>query len=464
MGSDVWDAVQAKLESAIGGSHYTAWIAPLRFLGLDDGVLTLSVPTSFAGSWVQRHYGDIILRVLSDTAPEVRRLSFAAEKTAALRDPRERAAANGPADSLAMPSGRRPAPRAPMQEEGVKLDPTFTFANFVVGKTNEIAHAAARRIADGGELLFNPLFFYSDVGLGKTHLMHAIGWALRERDPDTRVLYMTAEHFMWRFIQSLQSRTTMDFKQMFRSVDVLMVDEIQFIAGKNNTQEEFFHTFNVLVDQGKQIVLSGDKAPGDITGLEQRIVSRMHSGLVCNIHPTSYELRVGILQRKFAEKRRQFPGVEIGDDILDFLATRVTGNVRELDGALNRLLVEGSLIGDLSLGVAEDILSDLVRVSDWRPSVEHIQRVVAEHYNLRMSDFLSTNRARIYARPRQVAMLLARELTDRSLKEIAFRFKKRDHTTVKHAISQISSLEQSDAQVREDLALLRRALKLRSAA
>ena len=290
--------------------------------------------------------------------------------------------------------------------------------------------------------------------------MHAIAWELQTRQPGARVLYLSAEQFMYRFVQALRDRQIMDFKSLFRSVDILMVDDVQFIAGKESTQEEFFHTFNALVDQGKQIVISADRAPGEIKGLEERIKSRLSSGLVVDVHPTDYELRLGILQQKVALNRTTYGEVEIGAGVLEFLAHRITTNVRVLEGALTRLFALASLVGrEVTLDLAQDCLADILRSSDRKVTVEEIQRKVAEHYNIRLSDMIGPKRLRVIARPRQVAMYLAKQMTTRSLPEIGRRFGGRDHTTIMHGVRKVEELRTNDSQLAEDLDLLRRLLE-----
>ncbi len=343
---------------------------------------------------------------------------------------------------------------------GATLDARFTFDSFVVGKPNELAHAAARRVAEGGPVSFNPLFLYGGVGLGKTHLMHAIAHELQARRPEMRVLYLSAEQFMYRFVQALREKQIMDFKEIFRSVDVLMVDDVQFIAGKDSTQEEFFHTFNALVDQNKQIVISADRAPGEIKDLEDRIKSRLQCGLVVDLHPTDYELRLGILQQKADYYRAQYQGLEISNGVLEFLAHRITTNVRVLEGALTRLFAFASLVGrEITLDLAQDCLADILRASDRKLTIEEIQRKVAEHYNIRLSDMVGPKRLRNIARPRQVAMYLSKQMTSRSLPEIGRRFGGRDHTTIMHGVRKIEELMAADPQLSDDLQLLRRLLQ-----
>lgn len=323
-----------------------------------------------------------------------------------------------------------------------------------------MAHAAARRVAEGGPVTFNPLFLYGGVGLGKTHLMHAIAQELQIRKPELNVLYLSAEQFMYRFVQALRDRKMMDFKEIFRTVDVLMVDDVQFIAGKDSTQEEFFHTFNALVDQNKQIIISADRAPQDIKDLEERVKSRLQCGLVVDLHPTDYELRLGILQTKVDIHRASYPELEMDDGILEFLAHRISTNVRVLEGALTRLFAFASLVGRrIDMELTQDCLADVLRASERKITVEEIQRKVSDHYNIRLSDMIGPKRLRSYARPRQVAMYLCKHMTSRSLPEIGRRFGGRDHTTVMHGVRRIEELKVSDGQIAEDLELLRRALE-----
>lgn len=330
----------------------------------------------------------------------------------------------------------------------------------MVGKPNELAHAAARRVAEGGDVSFNPLFLYGGVGLGKTHLMHAIAWEVRQRNADARVLYLSAEQFMYRFVSALRFKEMHGFKEMFRSVDMLMVDDVQFIAGKDLTQDEFFHTFNALIDQHKQIVISADRAPGEIDGLEERIKSRLQWGLVVDLHPTDYELRLGILQAKAEAQMLQHPGVTVGAGVMEFLAHRISSNVRVLEGALTRLFAFAGLVGrEINLDMVQECLADVLRLSERKVTIDEIIRKVADHYNLRMSDLLSARRARQVARPRQVAMYLAKTLTSKSLPEIGRRFGGRDHTTVIHAVRKVEELKKTDSQIAEDVELLRRMLE-----
>jgi chromosomal replication initiator protein len=453
MTNETWGLVREELIKRVGKNNYVTWIEPLKLSLLKNGVARFEVPTIFFGDWVQRNYADHIRAQLANAGALVERVEFAVGAEPAMR-------------SAAPAAVAKPAPKAMRarnaDEElpGAPLDARFTFDSFVVGKPNELAHAAARRVAEGGTVTFNPLFLYGGVGLGKTHLMHAIAHELQLRRPDLRVLYLSAEQFMYRFVQALRERQIMDFKELFRSVDVLMVDDVQFIAGKDSTQEEFFHTFNALVDANKQIVISADRAPGEIKDLEERIRSRLQCGLVVDLHPTDYELRLGILQQKVEYYRSQYRGLELADGVLEFLAHRITTNVRVLEGALTRLFAFASLVGrEITLDLAQDCLADILRSSDRKLTIEEIQRKVAEHYNIRLSDMIGPKRLRNIARPRQVAMYLAKQLTPRSLPEIGRRFGGRDHTTIMHGVRKIEELMAIDSQLADDLQLLRRLLQ-----
>jgi chromosomal replication initiator protein len=447
-----WTRVRGELRRSLGKDAFQNWIEPLAIAGARHGVLNFEAPTSFIGTWVSRNYGDQIRALFAKDGVAVHRLEF---RVASDRGPAPAPlAAARPAAVVVQPvAGESDLPQAP-------LDHRFTFDNFVVGKPNELAYTAARRVSEGGPVSFNPLFLYGGVGLGKTHLMHAIAWEVRATNPAARVLYLSAEQFMHRFVSALRTKEIHNFKELFRSVDMLMVDDVQFISGKESTQEEFFHTFNALVDQNKQIVISADRAPGEIDGLEERIKSRLHWGLVVDLHPTDYELRLGILQAKAEMQAEHQPGVVVGTGVIEFLAHRINSNVRVLEGALTRLFAYASLVGrEITLDMAQECLADILRASERKVTIDEIIRKVADHYTLRMSDLLSARRARSVARPRQVAMYLAKTLTSRSLPEIGRRFGGRDHTTVIHAVRKIEELKKTDSQVAEDVELLRRMLE-----
>ncbi len=489
-----WVRVRARLKGEFGEAAYKSWLKPLTLIGIDDGVARIAVPTRFMQDWVRQHYADRIKTLWRAENKMVRTVEILVQAAAGNQVPapvpaagtaqrptasaaarnlygsaNAAATANGQAANRASaaPHGASAAAQTALQTAmigrtqddvesfGAPLDPRFTFETFVQGKSNEFAAAAARRVADEGKVPFNPLFLYGGVGLGKTHLMHAMAWHIRKRNPQRRVVYLSAEKFMYQFIRAMRFKDTMSFKEQFRSVDVLLVDDVQFISGKDATQEEFFHTFNALVDQNKQIVLSADKSPADLEGLEDRVRSRLGWGLVADIHPTTYELRLGILQSK-AEKL----GAPMPPKVLEFLAHKIVANVRELEGALNRIVAHSTLVGrPIGLESAQEVLHDLLRASDRRVTIEEIQKKVAEHFAIRLADMHSPRRARQVARPRQVAMYLAKQLTSRSLPEIGRKFGGRDHTTVMHAVRKIDELRAADAAFSEDVELLRRMLE-----
>ena len=445
---DCWGRIRTELRSSIGVDAFNNWIEPLEFEKVGAGHGHFVVPNNFMGNWISRNYADLIKDLFRAEGIPLTRLSFTApEQSAPVPAPA------GKTKTEAKPDGKIELPTSP-------LDSRFTFDQFVVGTPNELAHAAARRVADGGDVTFNPLFLYGGVGLGKTHLMHAIAHEIRATRPDARVLYLSAEQFMFRFVQALRFKDMHSFKEQFRSVDMLMVDDLQFIAGKNSTQDEFFHTFNALIEQGKQIVISADRSPGEIEGLEERIRSRLQWGLVVDLHPTNYELRLGILHAKAEAQARAYSKVGLDVKVLEFLAHRISSNVRVLEGALTRLFAFADLVGrDITLDMAQETLADILRISDRKVTIAEIQRKVAEHYNLRISDLLSPRRARAVARPRQISMFLCKSLTAKSLPEIGRKFGGRDHTTVIHAVKRIEELMQTDSQITEDVELLRRMLE-----
>ncbi|TNC74219.1 chromosomal replication initiator protein DnaA [Rubellimicrobium roseum] len=450
----LWSRCRILLKERVGAGSFQSWISPLRLASVEGGVATLTVPTAFLGSYVARNFQEAILAALAEAGGPASRLVFEAQGRTPMRGAVPMPAAQAAAPMAAPALAPEPA------EETQRLDARLTFDRFVVAKSNELAYAAARRISEGMAVGFNPLFLHGGVGLGKTHLMQAIAHEMRARRPHTRVLYLSAEQFMIRFVTALRDRKMMDFKQVFRAVDVLMVDDIQFIAGKDSTQEEFFHTFNALVDQGKQIVLTADRSPVEIAALEERVTSRLQSGLVVQVHPADYELRLGVLQSKLAAARVADPNLRIADGVLDFLATRVTSNLRVLEGALTRLCAQASLVGrEITLDLARDCLGDVLRASDRKVSIEEIQRKVAEHYHIRLADLIGPKRLRSFARPRQMAMYLAKTMTSRSLPDIGRRFGGRDHTTVMHGVRKIEELLGTDAQIADDLEILRRALE-----
>ncbi len=442
-----WDMVKERLREEIGDAAYRSWLRQVTLKDARDGEVTLGLPTRFMRDWVANNYGERIRALWTAENASIHSVDIIVEAAAAVLD------SPLPPPPAEVVSSRPPALDG--DELCAQLDQRYTFANFVVGKPNEFAHAAARRVAEAEGVPFNPLFLYGGVGLGKTHLMHAIAWYVRANTPARKVLYLSAEKFMYRFIRALRGQDTLSFKEQLRSVDVLMIDDVQFIAGKNATQEEFFHTFNALVDQGRQIVISADKSPSDLEGMEDRLRSRLNSGLVADIHATTYELRLGIL----ASKADQM-GVEIPLKVMEFLSYKISSNVRELEGALTRVVAHAQLVGrTITVESTQEVLHDLLKASDRRVTIEEIQKRAAEHFNIKLAEMSSARRSRQIARPRQVAMYLAKQLTSRSLPEIGRKFGGRDHTTVMHAVKKVEELMAADHDFSEDVELLRRTLQ-----
>ncbi|MEM7687283.1 MAG: chromosomal replication initiator protein DnaA, partial [Pseudomonadota bacterium] len=442
----LWMKVLRAAEGELGADAVKKWLSALKIQALQGDLVVLEAQTAFSADWVERNYGLQLMRLFQASGAAVRRISVTvAEASEDISELPEIERAEQP-----------PVPGLP----SAPLDPRFSFDSFVVGKPNELAHAAARRVADTCDATFNPVFLYGGVGLGKTHLMHAIAHRIRDTRPTCKVLYLSAEQFMYRFVQALRFRDTITFKQQFRAVDVLMIDDVQFIAGKDSTQEEFFHTFNALIDQKKQIVISADRSPDQIDGLQSRITSRLQWGLVVDIHPTDYELRLGILQSKAERMMAEDASVTLDNKVLEFLAHRISSNVRVLEGALTRIFAFATLVNrPVNLDMVQECLADLLRSSERKITIDEIKRRVADYYSLRMNDLISPRRARSVARPRQIAMFLCKSLTSKSLPEIGRGFGGRDHTTVIHAVRKVEELRVTDTQIDEDIENLRRILE-----
>ena len=462
-----WYRVSSRLKAEIGETAFENWVKPIKACDVKNSEVRLAVPSRFMRDWVVANYLGRLKELWAGENVGVRSVDILIQPTMKTKSNEEAggqvtslegdalAATTGNDDAKAGMNGADQSGWKSSSQIAAPLDNRFRFDQFVVGKPNEFAYAAARRVAEAQSVPFNPLFLYGGVGLGKTHLMNAIAWEILERDPSRTVMYLSAEKFMYRFVRALREQNTVDFKEQFRSVNVLMIDDVQFIGGRDATQEEFFHTFNALVDQGRQIILSADKSPSDLEGVEERLKSRLNCGLVADIHATTYELRLAILEIK-AEKME----LEAPRQVLEFLAHKITSNVRELEGALNRVAAHTQLVGrEMTLETTQEVLHDLLRANDRRVTIEEIQKRVAEHFNIRISDMHSARRARSVARPRQVAMYLAKQLTSRSLPEIGRKFGGRDHTTVMHAVKKVDELRDHDTTFAEDVELLRRMLE-----
>ena len=445
-GIDVsWSKITSELKKSLDKDTFQNWIKPIYFESHIDTSLTLSVPTRFLRDWIIKNYASVIKKAYMDQGHSIDKLAILVKENNDRIIPGTEVIYEDKDDDEDTYYDDISAP----------LDPKFTFDNFIVGKPNELAYAAAQRVAQSEVVSFNPLFLYGGVGLGKTHLMHAVAWNIKKRNPKKNVVYLTAEKFMYQFIKALRFKNIMSFKEQFRSVDVLMIDDVQFIIGKDNTQEEFFHTFNTLIDKKRQIIISADKSPADLDGLEDRLKSRLGWGLVADIHPLTYELRLGILQAKAEQK-----SLQLKQEVMEFLANKITNNVREMEGALNRLAVHASIQdSEISVDLVKDVLKDLLRTNSRKITIDEIQKKVVEHYNIKLSDMHSPRRARSVARPRQVAMYLAKSITTRSLPEIGRKFGGRDHTTVIHAIKTIEEIMVNDPNLAEDIELLTRILQ-----
>ena len=437
----IWSNLKLRLKEIYGEAEYSNWLKLLTFSKIEKDVIVFYAPTKFMCDWILSHYGKKILSLWIEKNKSIKDISVHVYNDKESKEKNE--------------NFKKTNIKSDTDEFENNLDPRFTFKDFVVGKSNELAFSACRRVADSEDVPFNPLFLYGGVGLGKTHLMHAIAWQRKKLNPKLKILYLSAEKFMYEFIKALRLKNTVTFKEQFRSVNLLMIDDVQFIIGKESTQEEFFHTFNALADQNRQMVISADKSPSDLEGLEERLRSRLGWGLVADIHPTTYELRLSIIEAKIEKYN-----IDLSKDVIEFLAHKITSSVRELEGALTRLAAHVTLVGrNVDLEIAEDLLQDLLRASDRRTTIDQIQKKVAEHFNVKISDMHSARRSRTVARPRQIAMFLSKNLTTRSLPEIGRKFGGRDHTTVIHAIKKVQELVKNDSSLSEDIEILTRSLQ-----
>lgn len=441
-----WNTVQQDLLRRYGEAIFSSWFNKMRLISANQYSITFGVPTNFMKDWIKANYLDLITQLFkhyNNQIQTIQLITIEGEPHASISCVTET-----PVEEVEIDADHL---------LGSGLDSRFTFDNFVVGRPNELAYAAAKAVAESKEAIpeSNPLFLYGGVGLGKTHLMHAIAWNIQQENPERKVIYMSAEKFMYQFVRALRNKDVMSFKERFRSVDVLMIDDIQFICGKDSTQEEFFHTFNALIDNNRQMVISCDRSPSDLDNIEDRIKSRLGWGLVADVHSTTYELRLGILYSKLEQMQTTIP-----QNVIEFLASKITSNVRELEGALNKVIAHSTLVGrEITLSNTQDILRDLLRSNERIITVEDIQKKVAERYNIKISDMSSARRLRTVARPRQIAMYLSKTLTPRSLADIGKKFGNKDHTTVMHAIKKIEELTKQDVEFQEEVNLLMRILQ-----
>ena len=446
-----WNHCLRRLESELTPQQFNTWIRPLQVAnGTANGRLHLYAPNPFVLDWVRKHYLELIEDCLAEYDPnqppqvvlEVGTRPRAAEASPAPAEP-------PPQESI------EPAARQVSEDLLQNINRNFTFENYVEGKSNQIARAAGIRVGESPGQAYNPLFIYGGTGLGKTHLLHAIGNLINQNHPHHRVLYLHSEGFVTEMVKALQHNRIDAFKQRMRSVNALLIDDVQFFAGKERSQEEFFHTFNVLFDSQQQIVLTSDRFPKDMAGLEDRLKSRFGWGLTVAIDPPDLETRVAILMNK----AQKLFGVELPNEVAFFIGQRVRSNIRELEGALRRVVANAQFTGQpITIDFAREALRDLIAAQDRQISIENIQKVVAEYYSIRASDMLSKNRSRTIARPRQIAMALAKELTNHSLPEIGQAFGGRDHTTVLYATRKVQELRDKDPRIEEDYKNLLRTL------
>lgn len=450
--AQAWEAVRTGLRRDCGARTFDHWLKPIglgRFRAA-DATVELVLPSAFMARWVESHFSERLALAWRAANCGVRAVEIVAgegESRAVYAAPVEVPADEAPVAAEA--AGAAPASSS-------LLDPRFTFDTFVAGEANALAANAARMLGEGGAVLFNPLFIHGGTGQGKTHLMHAIGHAFRNHNPQANILYMSAEKFMVEFVSAMRAKDTLGFKARLRSADLLMIDDIQFIAGKGSTQEEFLHTVNEIMTSGRRLVIGADRSPQALEGVEGRILSRLSMGLVADIKPADHALRLAILQRKAATVQ----GVTIPEDVIEMLAHRITNNIREMEGALNRVVAYGQLNGrPIDIEFAQEVLADVLQASQRRVTIDEIQRRVCAHFNIRQNDMVSARRARAVARPRQIAMYLAKRMTPRSLPEIGRKFGGRDHTTVIYAVRQIEKLRESDIDIDKDVRALIRELE-----
>jgi chromosomal replication initiator protein len=445
-----WEVIRAGLRQDCGARTFDGWLRPIRLgaFDADSATLRLELPSQFMADWVQTHFAERLALAWRAALPSVRQLIIAAGGES-LRTARAGDIPAAPVESEI----------AAVEDTGpyaTPLEPRYRFESFVVGKANEVAFNAARTLASADNVAFNPLFLHGGTGRGKTHLLHAIGHEFRRLRPAAKIIYMSAEKFMVEFVAALRANETIAFKQQLRSADLLMIDDVQFIAGKESTQEEFFHTMNEIISAGRRLVISSDRAPQDLDGIEPRILSRLSWGLVADINAADLELRLNIIIKKL----ETLPEVSVPDEVVMYLAKRISSNVRELEGALNRIAAYAMMSGrTIDVDFTNEVLANILRANQRRISIDEIQGRVSDHYRIRKAEMTSARRAREVARPRQVAMYLSKQLTPRSLPEIGRRFGGRDHTTVIHAVRQIEKLRQSDAELDADIRLLTRQLE-----
>jgi len=456
----VWGKTCQVLKRELGDATFGSWLGP-ALLRENEGEVCLVAATGVARDWIRRHAWRRIGELWAQNDPLGRNLDLKSrmEIDAAQANPPEAATVVRAAEPAAIVDA--PAPDAARRARQLGLQDRFSFDTFVSGPANEFAFAVARRVASWADGHFNPVLFHGPYGFGKTHLLNAMAWEAMRNAPDKRVVYLTAEKFTSTFVRAIQDKQTAAFKADLRDADLLLIDDVHFVAGKPSTQEELFHTLIALVEDGRRVVMTADRSPTELSELEPRLRSHLQAGLVCGIEPADHNLRLGILERKLATLAQQgkfLPSARA--EVLQFLGERFTDSVRELEGALNTLVARvGGDLARLSLDEAQAILRPHLTCGEKRVTVDQIQKAVAEHYGLKQADMISERRARVVARPRQAAMWIAKQITTRSLPDIGRRFGGRDHTTVLHAVRRIEALKAEDANLARDLDVLLRKLR-----
>lgn len=471
--TDAWARVRGRLKADLGDEVFSCWFAGMNVEQIEGGTVLLSVPSRFLKTWISTHYRDKLAALWQAEGPAYRKVEVSVrtamrakvEAPARFAAPETARPSAVPPPRAALPSAARPVDAAAVQlfdDISSPLDPRYTFDNFVEGASNRLALAAARQVAEGSAsgVKFNPLYIHSSVGQGKTHLLQALTHKLKAEHPGMRVLYLTAEHFMYRFVQSLQTQSAIAFKEALRTIDLLVIDDMQFLHGKQ-IQQEFCHTVNTLIDGARQVIVAADRPPVELETMDERVRSRLSGGLLIEIGAPDAALRRLIVERRIALTAHHMPGFSVPDDVIDFIVRNVTTSGRDLEGAVTRLAGHNQLTGlTLSLAMAETTLKDLIRVTDTRRvKIEDIQRVVSKHYNVSKQDLLSSRRTRSIVWPRQIAMYLAKSLTLRSLPEIGRRFGGRDHTTVLHAVRKVEEMIGGDEALTQEIEVLKRMLE-----